>query len=70
MLYAGDKNLPVTDFASACRPDDGIDTAINISGFYHHLNFDFRQKVDHVFRAPVQLGMSLLTAEAFDFSDC
>ena len=34
-----------------------------------HINFYFWQKVDAVFRPPVQLGMSFLTPETFHFGD-
>ena len=39
---AGDKNLAIANFAGACGANDGIDTAVNVSGFHHHFNFYFR----------------------------
>ena len=68
-FHRSDKDFAVTDFAGASRRHDGVDTAIDIFRIDNNLNLDLGQKINHVFSAPVQLGMAFLTAETFDLSD-
>ncbi|CAM2140169.1 protein of unknown function [Pararobbsia alpina] len=61
-----DEDLAVTDLARTCctfeRFDRLLDDVVGHSGFDLHLG----QKIDHVFRAAIELGMALLTAKALD----
>src|SRR5256885_9329580 len=69
VLDAGDEDLAVADLAGARRLDDGIDGALDLVVRHHHLDLHFRQEIDHVLGAAVELGMALLAAEALDLGD-
>ena len=67
------RNVPVgitvTDFAGLRRANNGIDTGIDNVVRYDNLNFHFRQKIHHILRTTVQLGMAFLAAKTFHLSD-
>ena len=63
------KNLAVTNLAGACGTFDGFDDLVNQFVGNGGLDLDLGQEVNDVFRAAIQLGVSFLTAKAFDFSD-
>ena len=68
-LYRSHKNLTVTDFSGVRRFHNGIHAAVHVRGLDDYFDFDFRQKINHIFRTPVQLGMAFLTTEAFHLGD-
>ncbi len=64
-----DEDLAVADLARACCGFDRFDGAFD-QGFRHgRLDLHLGQKIDHVFRAAVQLGVALLPTETLDFGD-
>jgi hypothetical protein len=60
------EDFPVTDLAGVRGLLDRFDDAIEHVGLDRGFDFDFRKKVDDVFRATVKLGVALLTSEALD----
>lgn len=61
------KILPSPIFVGLRRANNGIDTGIDNVVRYDNLNFHFRQKIHHILRAAVQLGMAFLATKAFHF---
>src|SRR5262249_28580956 len=64
-----DEDLAVADLSGTGRVLDGLDGAFDDVVGQGGFDLHFRQKVDHVFGAPIELRVSLLPAEAFDFGD-
>jgi hypothetical protein len=62
-----DKDLTVADFAGLRRTDNGIHAGVDDIIGDNDFDFHFRQKIDHILRAAIQLGMPLLAAKAFHF---
>src|SRR5581483_10098418 len=69
LLDGADEYLAVADLAGPCRRRDGLDAAVHLIVGHHHFDLHLGQKIDHVFGAAVELGMTLLPAEAFHFRD-
>src|SRR3569623_746771 len=64
LLDVGDENLAVADAPGLGCAADGVDGFVHEVVADHNLDFDLRQEVHDVFRAPVQFGVALLAAEA------
>src|SRR5205823_6403307 len=62
-----DEDLAVADLPRIGGFFDGLDDAIEQVVLDRRLDLDLRQKIDDVFRAAIQLGMSFLPSEALDF---
>ena len=56
-------------YAGTRHPSDRFNHLLSHLIAHSDVDFDFRQKVHHIFCAAIQLGMAFLTTEAFDFSD-
>src|SRR5690606_29343602 len=63
------EDLAVTDAPGFGRPLNGLDGLVEQLVGNHDLDFYFGQKVDDVLGAPVELGVPLLTSEAFGLED-
>lgn len=63
------KNLSVTDFAGEGRFLDGVHYGFREFIGNDRFHFYFREKIDNVFRAFVDLGTAFLASEAADFRD-
>src|SRR5688572_4490293 len=66
LLEVEDEDLAVADLAGIGGLLDGLDRLLEQFGLDRGLDFHLRQEIDHVFRAPVELGVALLAAEALD----
>jgi hypothetical protein len=64
-----DEDLAVTDLAGAGGSFDGFNDLIELVISDADLDLHLGKKIDDIFRTPVQLGVSFLPAEAFNFSD-
>jgi len=67
LVDAGDEDFAVADLAGARRLDNGVYGALQQLVGNDHLDFHFRQKIDHVLGAAIELGMPFLTPETLDF---
>src|SRR5471032_2251208 len=67
LLHIAHENLAVANLARARSLDDGVDYLFRHAIVDHHFHFHFRQEVDHVLGATVQLGMTFLTAKTLHF---
>src|SRR3569832_2449224 len=67
LFQAGDKNLAVADLAGIGRLLDGLDHALQQLGHEGHLELHFGQEVDHILRAAIQLGVTLLPPKSLYF---
>src|SRR5476649_698383 len=63
------KDLAVTDLAGVGRLGYRLDNPVKILVVNGDINLHLGQEVDHVFRAAIQLGVTLLPTEAFDLSN-
>src|ERR1039457_3833845 len=63
------KYFPVPDLARLGRLHDRIDRRRRKRVGQHNLDLELRQKIHRVFAAAIDLGMTLLTAETFDFGN-
>jgi hypothetical protein len=61
-----DKNLAVTDLARAGGGSDGLDAGIDQIIGQDDLNLYFWQKINHIFRASIEFGMTLLPTKPLD----
>ena len=66
LLDRGDEDLAIADLARPRGLDDRLDGAIDETVGDDELDLHLRQKVDHVFGSPVELGVPLLASEALD----
>src|SRR5690606_37688079 len=64
-----DEDLPVADLSGARRGLDRLDGPLDELVGHGGLDLHFRQEIDDVFGAAVQLGVALLAAEALDLGD-
>src|SRR5512132_467619 len=69
LLDRSDENLAVADLSRARGLDDRLDRALDERIAKHHFHLDFRQEIDDVLGAAIELGMPFLAAEALDFGD-
>jgi hypothetical protein len=69
LLEVEHENLAVADLARVGGFLDCFEHAIEHVGLYRRLDLHFRQEIDHVLRAAVELGVALLPAEALHFGD-
>src|SRR5205809_8007937 len=69
LLQIEDKDLAVADLSRVGRFFDGFDRLIEQFVLDRGLDLHFRQEIDHVFRAAIQLGVTFLPAETLDFGD-
>jgi tRNA-(ms[2]io[6]A)-hydroxylase len=67
LFYIGNKNLAVTHFTGSRSTNDRLDGSLGKLITHGYLDFRFRQEVDNVLGAAIQLGMPALAAKAFDF---
>src|SRR5690625_5285807 len=65
MLERTHKNLAVTDLVGASRLFYGLDGDVHQLIGQGHLEFDLGQKVGHILRTSVELGMTFLPSETF-----
>src|SRR5438046_7172672 len=65
LLYRRHEDLAVADLAGACRLDDGLDGALDVTIRDDELDLDLGQEVDDVLGPAIKLGVALLAAEAF-----
>src|SRR5512144_701254 len=63
VFHRGDENFAIADAAGARSLLDRLDRLLDEGVLDYQLDLHLRQEVDHVFGAPVQFGMALLTAE-------
>src|SRR3990167_10578652 len=63
------EDLAVTDLAGVGRLGYRLDNPIKILVVNGDINLHLRQEINHVFRAAIQLGVTLLPPEAFDLSN-
>src|SRR5690606_33459900 len=69
LLQIDDEDLAVADLAGVGRLGDRLDHSIELVVGNRHVDLHLRQKVDDVLGTAIQLGVSLLSTEAFDFGD-
>src|SRR5712692_1439518 len=69
LLQIDDEDLSVADLSRVGRFFDGFDRLIEHLVLDRGLDLHFRQEIDHVFRATIQLGVTFLPAETLDFGD-
>jgi hypothetical protein len=69
LLHGTDKYFPVPDFAGFGAFDNGGYGFIDLAVGHYDFDLQLRQKVDSVFAAAINLGVSFLAAEAFDFGN-
>src|SRR4051812_20154303 len=63
----GDENLAVADLAGLCGSDDGFDDLIDERVFHGNFDAGLGYEINDIFGTTVQLGVTTLTTEAFDF---
>src|SRR5215467_1124896 len=68
-LYLGDENLSIANAAGLCSAPYGVDRLVDHIVAQHDLDLHLRQKIDHVFRAAIQLRVSLLASEPLRLRD-
>src|SRR3569832_506665 len=68
-LDVGYENLAVADAPGLRGTADGVDRALDQFVGNDDLDLYLRQEVHDVFRAPVKLGMALLTSKSLGFRD-
>src|SRR5215471_4819789 len=66
-LYVGDEDLAVADAPGLCRAADRLDGLFDQLVRDHDLDLHLGQEIDDVFGAAIELGVSLLPAEALGF---
>jgi hypothetical protein len=69
LLDIGDEYFAIADLARSCSFENRFDASLNHVFLYCYLDFGFRKKIDHIFRAAIELGMTTLPAKSFDFAD-
>src|SRR5713101_8386199 len=69
LLEIEDEDLAVADLSRVGRFFYGLDRLIEHFVLDRGLDLYFRQEIDHVFRAAIQLGVTFLPAETLDFGD-
>src|SRR5277367_2231732 len=65
-INVGHEDLAVADFTGLGGLDDRIDDGIDHAGLHGDLDAGLRHEIDHVFSAPVELGMATLAAKTLD----
>src|SRR5207247_593410 len=65
---ARDEDFAVTDLSSPSALDDHVHGLFDLLVGNDQLDFDFRQEIHRVLTATVNLGVSFLASEAFDFA--
>ena len=65
-----DEDFAIADLAGLGGLHNGCNSTLDSFVRKNNFEFDFRQEVDCVLAATVDLGMALLAAKAFDFSYC
>src|SRR5436190_18736291 len=68
-VHRGDEDLAVSDAPRLGGPFDRFQSLWHHLVREHDFNLHFRQEVDDVFGAPVELGVSFLTPEPLHFGD-
>nr|GFB21052.1 hypothetical protein [Tanacetum cinerariifolium] len=63
------EDLAVTDLAGVGRFGYRFDNAVQILVVDRNIDLHLGEEVDYIFRTAVELGVALLTSEAFDFSN-
>jgi hypothetical protein len=63
------ENLSIPDFSGIGGISDFIDHLIRHRGGYDHFDFDLRDKIDHIFRSPINFLMPFLPTVPLDFGD-
>src|SRR5690606_31940348 len=69
LLERDHEHLAVADLAGAGRAGDRLDRGVEDLVRHRRLDLELGQEVDDVFGAAVQLGVTLLAAEALDLGD-
>ena len=65
-----DKDLAVTNFASACRVGNRCDHVIDSAVFNDNFNFEFLQEFNGEFRTAVSLNLAFLASKAANLANC
>jgi hypothetical protein len=68
-LDGKNENFAVADFSGFGGLDDGVCGFGHVFVSDNDFDFDLRKKIHGVFAAAINLGVSFLTTEAFDFRD-
>src|SRR3972149_9431205 len=69
LLKIENKNLAIADLAGIGGFFDCLDYRIEHFALDRGLDFYLGQKIDHVFRAAIQLGMAFLPSESLDLGN-
>src|SRR5690348_6402845 len=69
LLDRGDEDLAVADLAGVGGLLDRLDRALDLAVVDHDLDLHLGQEADQVLGATIDLGLALLSAEAFDLAD-
>jgi D,D-heptose 1,7-bisphosphate phosphatase len=69
LIEGRDEDFAVSDIAGFGGPFDGVNGALYQVVAQGDFKFGFGKKIDHVFRAPVDLPVSLLSSEPPGFDD-
>src|SRR5260370_34008683 len=67
VIHARNKNLAITNLASACRAHNGLDRLLHHGVREHHLQLDLGQQVHGIFPSAIKFGVPLLSAVAAHF---
>src|SRR5207253_3172147 len=68
-LDVGDEDLAVADAAGLRRATDRLDGFFDHVVAEHNLDFYLGEKIHHILRPAIELGMAFLTAEALGLGD-
>src|SRR3546814_14589716 len=69
LFRSADENLAVADAAGLCGGGDRLDDAFGHRIFDDDFELHLGQKVDDIFRAAIELGMTLLPPETLGLGD-
>jgi len=69
VLDGRNEDLAVADLAGLGRLRDGFDDLVDVASACDDLDLHFRQEAHGVFRTPIDFGVALLPAVAFDLGD-
>src|SRR5215471_1700603 len=70
IINGQDKNFPVANTPRVGSCHNGINNIVYLLFWGKDFELSLGQKINHIFRTPVQLRMPLLASKAFDLSHC